>query len=114
MRRLLRCGLLAAPLFLFCMAASAQGDFAVTDTNAPPPTPLPTGMILIPGAMPRSSDSRTPLPENGTINRSVYENAYFGLSYAIPEDWMQEFKGPPPSDMGRYVLAELSTASFPA
>ena len=110
MRRLLRCGLLTAPLLLFCAAASAQGDFAVTDTNAPPPTPLPTGMILVPGAMPRSSDSRTPLPENGAISRDVYENAYFGLRYAIPEDWMQEFKGPPPSDMGRYVLAELSTS----
>lgn len=108
MRRLLRCGLLTALSLLICMAALAQGDFAVTDTNAPPPTPLPTGLILIPGAMPRSSDSRTAVPENGAINRDVYQNAYFGLSYALPEDWMQEFKGPPPSDMGRYVLAEIS------
>ena len=108
MRRLLRCGLLAAPVLLLCVSASAQGDFATTDTNAPPPTPLPTGMILIPGAMPRSSDSRTPLPENGSIVKDIYENAYFGLAYALPEGWLQEFKGPPPSDMGRYVLAEIS------
>ena len=102
-------GLLTALLLLLTIAtASAQGDFAVTDTNAPPPTPLPTGMILIPGAISRSSDSRTALPENGAIVKDVYENAYFGLSYALPQDWVQEFNGPPPSDMGRYVLAELS------
>jgi hypothetical protein len=109
MRRILLRGLLTAPLLLLSIAtASAQGDFAVTDTNAPPPTPLPTGMILIPGAISRSSDSRTALPENGAIVRDVYQNVYFGLTYTLPQDWVQEFNGPPPSDMGRYVLAELS------
>jgi len=37
----------------------------------------------------------------------VYENAYFGLRYALPKNWVEEYKGPPPSDSGRYVLAQL-------
>ncbi len=108
-RRILFHGLLAMALLLTGIAtASGQGDFATTDTNGPPPTPLPTGLILIPGAVARSSDSRTPLPETGRIVRSVYRNAYFGLSYTLPEEWIQEFSGPPPSDTGQYVLAEIS------
>src|SRR5262249_51756458 len=38
---------------------------------------------------------------------SVYRNQYFGLSYTVPPDWYQKFQGPPPSDSGYYVLAQL-------
>jgi len=105
---------------LFCLIAQllmvqpvfAQGDFA------PPPSkddplgiqrlkPLPAGVILIPGAVPSASDTRTSLPETGTIRKNVYDNAYFGITWAFPEQWGEEFKGPPPSDTGQYVLANL-------
>ncbi|HEY6843127.1 MAG TPA: hypothetical protein VI391_03095 [Thermoanaerobaculia bacterium] len=98
--------LVASPLF-------AQGDFA-----PPPPKddpnqiktlkPLPANTILLPGALPSASDSKTPLPESGNIHKNVYENRYFGMAYTFPEKFFQEFDGPPPSDSGKYVLAELT------
>ena len=90
----------------------AQGDFA-----PPPPKddplqlrlkPLPTGVILLPGAVPSASDSKTAVPESGTIRKNTYENAYFGMRYTFPEPWGEEFKAPPPSDAGAYVLANLT------
>ena len=30
------------------------------------------------------------------------------MTYALPPDWTEKYKGPPPSDGGRYVLAQLS------
>ena len=90
----------------------AQGDFV------PPPSkddplqlhlkPLPSGVILLPGAIPSASDSKTAVPESGTIRKNTYENAYFGMKYTFPEPWGEEFKGPPPSDTGAYVLANLT------
>jgi hypothetical protein len=104
---------------IFCVAALltiqtvfAQGDFV------PPPSkddplqlrlkPLPTGVILLPGAIPSASDSKTALPEAGTIRKNVYDNPYFGITWTFPEQWGEEFKGPPPSDTGTYVLANLT------
>jgi hypothetical protein len=68
---------------------------------------LPTGVILIKGAAPSASDSKTPLPEDGHTKDGSYVNAYFGLSYPPPAGWAEKFKGPPPSDSGSYVLAQL-------
>jgi hypothetical protein len=95
----------SSPLF-------AQGDFA-----PPPPKddpnqiktlkPLPANVILLPGAIPSASDTKTPLPESGNIHKNVYENRYFGMQYTFPEQWAKDFDGPPPSDTGRYILAEL-------
>lgn len=68
---------------------------------------LPTGVLLIKGAEPFASDSNTPLPESGQVVKNVYRNAYFGLTYPLPEDWSENFSGPPPSDSGTYVLALL-------
>jgi len=100
---------------LSCSIAFAQGDFA-----PPPPKddplrvqsakPLPLNTILLPGAVPSASDSRTPVPESGSIRKNVYENAYFGMRYEFPEQWSQEFSGPPPSDTGTYVLANLTAS----
>jgi hypothetical protein len=48
-----------------------------------------------------------PVPEHGTINRRFYRNAYFGLQLPLPPGWRQKSGGPPPSDIGYYVLAQL-------
>jgi hypothetical protein len=68
---------------------------------------LPSGVILVKGAVPSSSDSSTPLPEAGDVARDVYRNAYFGLSYPLPAGWFEKYKGPPPSDRGAYLLTLL-------
>jgi hypothetical protein len=75
-----------------CQPAHAQG--------APP-------AILVKGAWSSASDSMTPLPEGGSIVDNVYTSKYFGLSYPLPAHWFQRFQGPPPSDSGRYVLAQI-------
>jgi len=71
-------------------------------------TRLPPNTILVPGATPGASDSRTPLPEGGTIAGNAFRNPYFGLSYPLPAGWIEKRKGPPPTDSGAYVLTLLS------
>jgi Gram-negative bacterial TonB protein C-terminal len=86
------------------------GDFSIN----PNPEKVPSG-ILVKGAMPDASDSSTPIPEGGTVTEKVYNNSYFGFSYPLPADWRQKFAGPPPSDSGYYVLAQIEPAkSFTA
>jgi len=63
--------------------------------------------LLVKGAWPSASDATTPLPENGTIADEVYENRYFGLKYPLAPGWNQQVEGPPPSDSGYYVLAQV-------
>jgi hypothetical protein len=67
----------------------------------------PTGGIFVRGAWSSASDSVTPVPEGGSIADNVYANKYFGLAYPFPPGWFQKFEGPPPSDSGRYVLAQI-------
>jgi hypothetical protein len=43
-------------------------------------------------------------------NNNVFSNRYFGVTYALPTDWTEKYKGPPPSDSGRYVLAQIRPA----
>jgi hypothetical protein len=69
---------------------------------------LPEGVILIPGAESSASDHVTPVPEDGRIRKNVYESPYFRLSYPLPEGWVEQSQGPPPSDSGRYVLTQLA------
>jgi len=71
-------------------------------------TVVPQGSILVKGATPGTSDSTTPLPEQGTVAGGQYRNAYFGLSYPIPAGWSEQPAGPPPSDGGSYVLAQFA------
>jgi hypothetical protein len=86
------------------------GDFS---NSVQPLNKVPEGVILVRGAWASASDSSTPLPEGGTISNQVLTNQYFGMSYSLPADWDETYKGPPPSDSGRYVLAELGpTKSF--
>jgi len=69
--------------------------------------PLPTGAIMVKGAWSSASDSVTPVPEGGTVAGNVYTNKYFALNYVLSAGWTQEYYGPPPSDSGYYVLAQI-------
>jgi len=73
-------------------------------------TKVPQGVVLVKGARPSASDSVTPVPEGGTITNNVFSNRYFAMTYSLPPDWTQKYEGPPPSDSGRYVLAQFSPA----
>jgi hypothetical protein len=80
------------------------GDFADTPQVF---TKVPTGVLLVKGAWSSASDSVTPVPEGGDVSKDVYTNQYFGLNYSMPANWEEKYKGPPPSESGRYVLAQL-------
>ena len=80
------------------------GDFS---QGPPPGSRVPDNVILVKGAWSSASDSTTPLPESGKIDAQAYDNPYFGFSLTLPARWEQKFEGPPPSDSGYYVLAQL-------
>jgi hypothetical protein len=80
------------------------GDFS---TALSQPTRVPTDVILVKGAWPSASDSVTPVPEETRISGSVLGNRYFGVRYILPPGWTKGYDGPPPSDSGRYVVAQL-------
>lgn len=82
------------------------GDFS-TITHPKPEAVVPRETIIVKGAWSSASDSATPLPEGGAVTNNVFTNQYFGITYALPPGWMQKFGPPPPSDTGRYVLAQL-------
>jgi hypothetical protein len=77
------------------------------DSSPNPPGKVPAGVILVKGAWSSASDSVTPLPESGTVTRREYNSPYFHLSYPISEGWIQQYEGPPPSQNGYYVLAQI-------
>ena len=87
--------------------ALSGGDFSNT-TN--PPSKVPTGVILVKGAWSSSSDSATPVPEGTRVVNGALSNPYFGMSYTLPPGWTKGYDGPPPSDSGRYVVAQLRAA----
>jgi hypothetical protein len=102
----------------FCIVSLGVASSAFAQSPEPqvpsvmrvPPEPkgkLPTGVILVKGAEPSASDHHTPLPEDGVMGSASYESAYFRLTYPLPENWIEQVKGPPPSDSGVYVLALL-------
>jgi hypothetical protein len=84
-------------------APQSRGDFS---TN-PRAEMVPTGVILVKGAWSSASDSVTPLPEGGRVANNVYSDQYFGLAYTLSPDWIEKYSGPPPSDSGYYVLAQV-------
>jgi len=87
-------------------APQSGGDFS----NNPEAKKLPTGVLLVKGAWSSASDSVAPLPEGGRVDKNIYNNSYFGLTYALSPDWIEKFSGPPPSDSGYYVLAQIRPA----
>src|SRR5208282_882933 len=121
--RFLRCLLgawwLIAPALWALPPAWAQGDKAQAEpgnggdfsNNVEPGNKVPAGVILVKGAWASASDSVTPLPEAADIQNNVLRDPYFGVTYALPADWEEKYKGPPPSESGRYVLAQLSPAN---
>jgi Gram-negative bacterial TonB protein C-terminal len=86
----------AAPLLLGAAALGAAHD-----------GPIPEGVILVRGAWSSAAGSSNALPEEGAVSDYKYKNAYFGLSYSFGPNWTQRYEGPPPSDGGYYVLAQL-------
>jgi len=68
---------------------------------------VPAGVILVKGAWSSSAGTAIPLPEDGAVANGKYGNAYFGLEYAFGSDWTQRYEGPPPSESGYYVLAQI-------
>jgi hypothetical protein len=47
------------------------------------------------------------IPEQGAIANGSYTNAYFDLSYPLPQQWTKGLAGPDPSETGYYVLSTL-------
>jgi Gram-negative bacterial TonB protein C-terminal len=72
-----------------------------------PPTKVPKDVILVKGAWSSASDSVTPVPEGSSLTNGIFSNAYFGISYTLPAGPTKNYDGPPPSDTGRYVLAQI-------
>jgi len=69
---------------------------------------VPAGVILVKGAWSSASDAMTPVPEGAAVANNLFHDQYFGMTYPLPRGWIEKYKGPPPSDTGRYVLAQLS------
>lgn len=99
------------------MVAIPTGAQPQSGTEGPPPhaatadiTKVPSGVILVKGAWASASDTTTPIPEGGGISNNVYANEYFDLTFPLPTDFIEKYKGPPPSDSGFYVLAQLRPA----
>jgi hypothetical protein len=108
LRRFLGSLVLFIALFSGAPTALPQdgGDFS----QNPQAKKLPTGVILVKGAWSSASDAVTPLPEGGSVTNNAYGNEYFRLTYPLAPDWTQKYSGPPPSDSGYYVLAQLRPA----
>jgi hypothetical protein len=87
------------------IAASLLMD-AVT-ISAAQSAPVPAGVIAVKGAWSSAAGTPSALPEDGAITNGRYNNAYFGLEYAVGTDWTQRYEGPPPSESGYYVLAQI-------
>src|SRR6478609_4120167 len=82
------------------------GDFSIV-THPKPEEIVPKETIIVKGAWSSASDSTTPLPESAALTNNVFTDEYFGITYPLPSGWFQKFTPPPPSDSGRYVLAQL-------
>jgi hypothetical protein len=80
------------------------GDFSSATS---PIVKVPQDTIIVKGAWSSASDSVTPVPEGGKFSNGVFSDPYFGMSYTLPAGWTKNYNGPPPSDSGRYVLAQI-------
>ncbi|MBZ5523904.1 MAG: energy transducer TonB [Acidobacteriia bacterium] len=69
---------------------------------------MPKDTIIVKGAWSSASDATTPVPEGGALSNNVFTGQYFGITYALPPDWIEKFTPPPPSDTGNYVLAQMT------
>lgn len=103
------CCYLAA--YVLCASLTALGQPGADGSDDPQHMArVPKGVILVKGAWSSASNFVTPLPEDGNVTGSVFEDKYFGMTWTLPPDWTEKYKGPPPSDRGRYVIAQIDTA----
>lgn len=117
MRSRFWCSLLAFA-WSVCLLAWSQGARVQSDpqsggggsNNPQHQIKVPKGVILVKGAWSSASDSVTPVPEGGNVTNHVFRDQYFGITYTLPSGWTEKYKGPPPSDSGRYVLAQIGPA----
>lgn len=100
---------LSASVLAERQAPNANGDSkkGTNSSNNQTPVKVPKDAILVKGAWSSASDSITPVPEAATVAQNVFTDPYFGIRYTLPQDWTQEYDGPPPSEDGRYVLAQV-------
>lgn len=101
---------LCLTLFQSAGQTNSQNPAKRGDPSGARSSGVPPGVIVVKGAWSSSSDSLTPVPEGGDMANGVYNNPYFGLTYPLLPDWNEKYKGPPPSDAGLYVLAEITPA----
>src|SRR5262245_37571623 len=57
--------------------------------------------------------SANPNPQDGKVAGGVYNNAYFALSYPLPQGFSEGLAGPDPSDSGYYVLGNFVPQAAP-
>jgi hypothetical protein len=101
---------LAVPGWGQSTAGQSSPKNADVPANPQVMTKVPSGVILIKGAWSSASDSVTPVPEGGSVTGDAFTDEYFGITYPLPKGWTEKYKGPPPSDSGRYVLAQIQPA----
>jgi hypothetical protein len=104
------CSTLVIALSLSPVWSQGLSQQSVANTSGPAQKKVPSGVILVKGAWSSSSDATTPVPEGGNVANHVFSDPYFGMTYTLPLYWTEKYKGPPPSDTGSYVLAQLSPA----
>ncbi len=75
-------------------AVQNGGDFS---NNVQPANKVPAGVILVKGAWSSASDSVTPLPEGGRVTDNIFNDQYFGMSYALLPGWIEKYQGPRPT-----------------
>lgn len=65
-------------------------------------------------AQPSATALVDPDPEDGSVSGAFYRNPYFGLSVSLPTGWSEGLAGPPPSNLGTYVLTALDGTTVDA
>jgi Gram-negative bacterial TonB protein C-terminal len=104
----------ACSLTLPARGQSTAGQRSPKNNDAPENpqalTKVPSEVILVKGAWSSASDTVTPVPEGGTVTSDAFTDEYFGITYPLAKGWTEKYKGPPPSDSGRYVLAQIQAA----
>jgi hypothetical protein len=65
-------------------------------------------------AQPNATAMEEPDPEDGSVSGASYHNPYFGLSVPLPPGWSEGLAGPPPSNVGTYVLTALDGSTVDA
>jgi Gram-negative bacterial TonB protein C-terminal len=101
---------LAVPAWGQSTAGQSSSKNADVPENPQAMTKIPSGVILVKGAWSSATDSVTPVPEGGSVSGDGFTDEYFGITYPLPKGWTEKYKGPPPSDSGRYVLAQIEAA----